>query len=245
MNILLIAGHGAGDPGAIGKVNGKTYKEADLTRQVVSGLQSYLKAYANVTVYPTGNNAYDDQQLGKYLTTGNVKNQDYVLEVHFNASAADAGNGKVKGAEAYVTTSEAGITVEEAILKKLAALGYTNRGVKRKNWSVINATKRAGVSSCLLEVCFIDDGDDMALYEKTKGKAMEAIGQGILEGFGLTKTTAQTGNPSVQKETMTPEKAIEILRQKGIIDTPDYWLAHYGELKYLDILFTKLGEYLK
>lgn len=242
MNILLIAGHGAGDPGAIGKVNGKTYKEADLTRQVVSGLEKKLKSYANVTVYPTGNNAFDDQQLGKFLSLGNVKNQNYVLEIHFNASTADSGNGKVKGTEAFVTTSETGITVEQKILANLQKLGYTNRGVKRKNWSVINAAKKAGVSSCLLEVCFIDDGDDMALYEKTRDQAISAIALGILEGFGLTKKqeTAKTEEP-----TMTPEGAIEILRKKGIINTPDYWLEHYGELKYLDTLLIKLGEYLK
>lgn len=242
MNILLIAGHGAGDPGAIGKVNGKTYKEADLTRQVVSGLQKQLKSYANVTIYPTENNAYDDQQLGKFLSLGNVKNQDYVLEIHFNAASADSGNGKVKGTEAFVTTSESGITVEQKILANLQTLGYTNRGVKRKNWSVINAAKQTGVSTCLLEVCFIDDGDDMALYEKTRDQAISAIALGILEGFGLTKKqeTAKTEEP-----TMTPEGAIEILRKKGIINTPDYWLEHYGELKYLDTLLIKLGEYLK
>lgn len=242
MNILLIAGHGAGDPGAIGKVNGKNYKEADLTRQVVSGLQKQLKSYANVTIYPTENNAYDDQQLGKFLSLGNVKNQDYVLEIHFNAASADSGNGKVKGSEAYVTTSEAGITVEEQILKNLQKLGYTNRGVKRKNWSVIHATKRAGVSACLLEVCFIDDGDDMALYEKTREQAVEAVALGIVAGFGLKKDQ-ETAN--TEEAAMTPEKAIEILREKGIINTPDYWLKRYKELKYLDTLLIKLGENLK
>lgn len=242
MNILLIAGHGAGDPGAIGRVNGKTYKEADLTRQVVSGLEKYLKPYANVSVYPTGSNAFDDQQLGKFLGLGNVKNQDYVLEIHFNASTADSGNGKVKGTEAFVTTSEAGVTVEQQILANLQKLGYTNRGVKRKNWSVINAAKRAGVSSCLLEVCFIDDGDDMALYEKTKAKAAEAIALGVAEGFGLLKAKEKI---TVEEKKMTPEEAIEILRQKGIINTPDYWTKHYGDLKYLDALLVKLGEYMK
>ena len=38
MKILLISGHGAGDPGATGTYNGVKYKEADLTREVVSTL---------------------------------------------------------------------------------------------------------------------------------------------------------------------------------------------------------------
>lgn len=241
MNILLIAGHGAGDPGAIGRVNGKTYKEADLTRQMVGEIQKYLKPYANVTVYPTANNAYDDHQLGQFLTLGKVKNQDYVLEIHFNAASGDSGNGKVKGAEAYVTTSESGITVEQKILANLQKLGYTNRGVKRKNWSVIKGAKGAGVSSCLLEVCFIDDGDDMALYEKTKEQAAFAIAYGVAEGFGLVKKKEPA---ATQQPKMTAEQAIEALQKAGIMNTPEYWSEHYRDLRYLDALLIKMAEYI-
>ena len=234
MNILLIAGHGAGDPGAIGKVNGKTYKESDLTREVAEKVQGILSKYAKVTLYPTDRNAYTDYQMGQLSGLANFKSYDYVLEVHFNASTLDAGNGKVKGSEIFVTTSEAGVTVEEKILSKLAALGYTNRGVKKKNWAVISAAKKAGVSSCLVEVCFIDDGDDMALYEKTKQKTAEAIALGVAEGFGLVKEASK----------MTVEKAIEKLTGAGIINTPDYWVANYKELKYLDTLLIRMAEYI-
>ena len=44
MKILLIAGHGAGDPGACAC----GYKEADLTREVATTLQAKLKTYADV-----------------------------------------------------------------------------------------------------------------------------------------------------------------------------------------------------
>ena len=44
MKILLISGHGYGDPGAIGTCNGVKYKEADLTREVVSALAPLLGA---------------------------------------------------------------------------------------------------------------------------------------------------------------------------------------------------------
>lgn len=238
MKILLIAGHGAGDPGAIGKVNGKTYRESELARQVVQRVQNALVGYAQTAVYPTAQNAFDDQQMGRFVSK--VAGYDYVLEIHFNASAKDAGNGTVKGSEAYVTTTEAGITVEEGILRHLASLGYTNRGVKRKNWSVIAAAKRAGVSSCLLEVCFIDDGDDMALYERTQEQAAQAIAQGIIEGFGLRKEDTTT-----ETQHITPEEAIEILTQKGIINTPAYWNEHYKDISYLDALLIKIGEYIR
>ena len=72
-----------------------------------------------------------------------------------------------------MTTSESGITVEEAICKNVAALGFTNRGVKRKNWSVIATAKSQGVSSCLLEVCFIDDPDDIFRAQYTKREGLD------------------------------------------------------------------------
>ena len=235
MNILLIAGHGAGDPGAVSRVKGKSYREADLTREVAERVQAILKQYANVSVYPTERNAYSDYLVGKLNTYGNIVGQDYVLEIHFNAYSPDAGNGKIKGTEAYVTTSEAGITVEEKILKNLAELGYTNRGVKRKNWGVITAVKKQGISSCLLEVCFLDDGDDMALYEKKKQQTAQAIAMGIVSGFGLGK----------QQVRMTAEEAIVILSGAGIIDTPDYWMAHYGDVRFLEELLIRMAEYIQ
>ena len=47
MKILLIAGHGAGDPGA----SGCGYKEANLTRELVNLIAPKLRKYATVDVY--------------------------------------------------------------------------------------------------------------------------------------------------------------------------------------------------
>ena len=57
MKILLIAGHGAGDPGAIGTLNGKTYKEADLNREVVNTVAEKMGDYdAEVDIYDQSRN---------------------------------------------------------------------------------------------------------------------------------------------------------------------------------------------
>ena len=173
MKVLLIAGHGAGDSGAVGKHNGITYQEATLARNVVAALKTKLEKYMTVSVYPTERCAYDDYRAGTLKSRASFGSCDYVLEVHFNAYKAGASDGKTKGIEAYVTTSESGITVEEAICKNVAALGFTNRGVKRKNWSVIATAKSQGVSSCLLEVCFIDDPDDIFRAQYTKREGLD------------------------------------------------------------------------
>ena len=161
MKILLISGHGAGDPGATGTHNGKLYKEADLTREVVNGVAKGLKEYADVTVYDQKRNAYTDYKNGALNKNANFSNYDFVLEIHFNAFKADSGDGRTKGVEIF---AKSGSSIEPAICKNIAALGFTNRGVKSNSFAVINTARSKGVRAALLEVCFIDDADDMKLY---------------------------------------------------------------------------------
>ncbi|MFR2739296.1 MAG: N-acetylmuramoyl-L-alanine amidase, partial [[Clostridium] innocuum] len=93
MKILLIAGHGAGDPGA----SGCGYKEADLTRELVNLIAPKLRKYATVDVYNVNRSAFYDVQNGTFK----ISKYDYVLEVHFNAF-----NGSGHGTEIFVTDSE-------------------------------------------------------------------------------------------------------------------------------------------
>lgn len=170
MKILLIAGHGAGDSGACG--NG--YREADLTREVAALLNTRFKGVCDAEVADTSKNWYEYLKSHTY----NFKQYDYVLEIHFNS-------GGGTGVEIFVTTSENGTGVEKAIVDNISALGFANRGVKRKNWSVISKVKRQGVSAALLEVCFIDSAADVQRYQTRKNEIIDAIVNGIAEGFGL------------------------------------------------------------
>ena len=43
----------------------------------------------------------------------------------------------------------------------------------------------------------------------------------------------------------TPEQAIKILQEKGIIDSPEYWQKAQGCVKYLDLLLVKIASYLE
>lgn len=232
LNILLIAGHGAGDPGACATVNGKSYQEAEETRKLNDLIDKKLKGVAHVTIYPTSHSAFSDYKAGKLNTYAKFAKFDYVLETHFNAFKKDAGDGATKGAECYVTTTEKGVSVETAICKNIAALGFKNRGVKRKNLAVIKTAKNAGVSSALLEVCFIDDADDMKLYEASRDKVADAIARGIADGFGLKLPTVS--EVDLAKKTIK-EKA-------GLSDATIDYLAKY---KYGDDLLKKLAAAMK
>ena len=227
MKILLIAGHGNGDCGA----KGSGFYEADLTREVARLIKAKLSGYAEVEIADTSKNWYE--HLKKY--SFNFKNYDYVLEIHFNACVNDTkGNGKTTGTEIYITTSEKSSSVEEKIVKGIASIGFTNRGVKRKNWDVINKIKKQGVSSALLEVCFIDDIDDMKLYQSSKNEIIDAIVNGIVDGFGLTKKSDSLAD------------ACKVLAGKGIINSPDYWAKGEGySTENTILLIKKFANFVK
>ena len=184
MKILLISGHGAGDCGAVG--NG--YKEADLTREVVNILADKLKNYMTVEIYNQSRNAYEDVNNGTLQV--NFANYNYVFEVHFNAF-----NGTAKGTEIFVTREEPATEVEEKIMNQLSKY-FVVRGVKRKNFNVIAKARRSGVSSALIEVCFIDNAEDINVYQNNKDGIVGAIANGIIEGFSITQGTPQPVQPT-------------------------------------------------
>lgn len=223
MNILLIAGHGQGDSGAVG--NG--YKEADLTREVVSLLKQHLDSYATVTIANTNINW--KQYIINRKNYFDFKPYDYVLEIHFNAGGNDTkGNGTTTGTEVYITTSEKTHGIETQMVKGISDTGLRNRGVKRKNFSLIQYIKRQGVSCALLEVCFVDDIDDMKIYQSKKTEIIKAIATAVINGFGLKSSQ--------------PE-AVDILKSKIGLEqkTIDYLLNY----KYGKELVTKIANAVK
>ena len=189
MKILLIAGHGAGDTGALG--NG--YKEADLTRELVRMINEELSEYeVDVDVYAPGHNAFYDVQNGTFK----VGRYDYALEVHFNAASASA-----HGSEIFVTDVETDITVEKNIMKELKRY-FTLRdsdGVKRTNFLVITTLKNQGISAALLETCFISNKNDMIVYDTNKKAIAEDIAHSLADSFKLKKKPRKAKNTHVVK----------------------------------------------
>lgn len=197
MNILLIAGHGGTpyDPGACGC----GYTEAVETRRLATAVAPMLRKYGfNVTMYDQSKDAYKVLRSGGSLPLFGI---GYVLEIHLNAGVSETnGNGATTGTEVLVHTAESGVSVEQAICRRISALGFKNRGVKRRdNLQVMNTVHRAGISHALVETCFIDDADDMKLYKEKFYDIARAIADGVAEGFGKT---VEEDDEVVEKKTV-------------------------------------------
>ncbi len=208
MRIMLIAGHGNGDSGAT--AFGQT--EAELTRRLVPKIKTSLARFdCSCDIYDMSKSAYNE-----LITKGNkidFTSYNYVLEVHFNAFRENS-DGAITGSEVYVTRDEQYVTVEEGILTNLAQIGFKNRGVKRMNFSVIAEAKRQGVSSALLEVCFIDDADDMKIYFANEEKIAKAIADAVAYGYRLQEVNYMFSDISSH----WAREDIEKMAQLGVVN---------------------------
>lgn len=229
MKILLIAGHGGSpyDSGAVGC----GYTEAVETRRMATAIAPLLRNYGfEVVMYDQKNDAYKVLKNGGSLPLSGV---GYVIELHLNAAANDPkGNSKTTGVEVLVHTGETGITVEQAICRRIAALGFTSRGVKRRgDLLVMNTVHRKGISHALIETCFVDDADDMKLYKAKFYAIAHAIADGVAEGFG--KTVQKEDDEVTQKKTVSIDGknyTCDVIEKAGYnyIQLADLAQAGYG-----------------
>ena len=226
MKILLIAGHG-GTPYDSGAV-GCGYTEAVETRRMADAVAPLLRSCGfEVTLYDQSRDAYKVVTQGGSLPLSGIS---YVLEFHLNSAANDLkGNGRTTGTEIFVHTNEQGVGVEQAILRRVCALGFTNRGVKRSSGlAVLKHVFKRGVSHALVETCFIDDKDDMALYGAKFDAIAKAIADGVAEGFGKT-VQDEEDDTVTQAEFEAMYDKINPL-YKTISDVPDYWKQKVREM---------------
>lgn len=170
MKILLIAGHGDGDPGAIGN----NYKESDLTRDFITGLAKLLKM--DFEIYPFTKNCYKESMNGN---TPKYSNYDYVLEIHFNAF-----NSKKTGVELYKHINTDPKPLEEKIVKAISSHTLNNRGIKFfDNLHNMRKCYESKTPYALLETCFIDNKTDMEKYQKNKTEIIKNIAEILNKEF--------------------------------------------------------------
>lgn len=212
MKILIIAGHGAGDSGAVGC----GFKEADLTRQAASILEGKLKAYAlTVSRYPSARNAYEDNKAGALAV--NFSNYGLIVELHFNSF-----NGSANGTEVLYKPS--GMKALAAkVSAAIASVGFYNRGAKqRTDLANMNKCAKLGVPYILVETCFIDNREDMKLYEAHLYSVWDKVAAAICSYYGIKKL-ASGGQPVDTNKTPTSNKKPATERNKSLLAIDGYW----------------------
>lgn len=185
MNFTVHAGHNPDGKTACGAIG--LIKESTENRNVKNEVIMLLKEEGH-TVYDCtvedGTSVSDivNKQVSKMNSYSNI---DLHISIHFNSGANDkTGNGKSTGGEVLVyNTNGTKYDAAKRICSRIEGLGYKNRGVKvRTDLGVLKKTKSQAL---LVECCFVDDKDDIDLYNYKR------IAKAIVEGI-LNKTISTT-----------------------------------------------------
>jgi len=172
MKINVHAGHnpdGKIGCGAIGLV-----KESTEARKIKDEVISQLKQLGH-TVYDCtvddGSNASD--VLKKIVAKCNANTVDLDVSIHLNAGRNDyVGDSKTGGTEVFLySTSSGAKSYAEKVVSAIGTLGYNKRGVKVN--SSFYVLKNTNAPAMLIECLFLDDKDDVELYDyKTMASAI-------------------------------------------------------------------------
>ena len=181
------AGHGKQDSKSCGAYSSHL-KESIANRDVKNEVIKLLRkeghtVYDDTVDYPSSASDCVNKQVANVNSHSNV---DLAIAIHFNSGRNDLkGDGNIGGFETILyNNSGTKVNTAKRICSKMEGLGFRNRGIK------INANlgflKRVNHSCMVIEVCFVDDVDDVALYNKLGAKE---IAKAIVEGM-LDKTIA-------------------------------------------------------
>lgn len=196
MRINVHAGHnpdGKVGCGAIGLIKEST-ENRNVKNEVIRQLQALGHTVYDCTV-DDGTSA--GNVLTKIVKKCNAHTVDLDVSIHFNAGAKNtAGNGKTTGTEVYVYTDNSKAkSYAQAVCNAISALGYKNRGVKvRTDLYFLRNTKAPAM---LIECCFVDDKDDIKLYN------VQSMASAIVKG--ITGQSVAIQPVQTQQQTQTAQ----------------------------------------
>ncbi len=175
VSIMLDAGHGGRDPGAV--YHGR--QEKDDTLKLVLAIGQILQESGIDVQYTRTTDIYETPF--QKATEANQAGVDYFVSIHRNSFPTA---NTASGVETLIY-NDSGIKVEmaENINEQLEKIGFKNLGVKvRPNLIVLKRTKMPAV---LVEVGFINNDADNALFDSRFDEIAQAIADGILETLNM------------------------------------------------------------
>ena len=153
--LIVICGHGAGDPGACS--NG--YEEAQLVRQLGNRIKEL--GGDEVYLYDTSKNCYKQTQQG----AGIYELQKFagvpIVELHMDAFNTQARGGHI------IIQASANMTAQQGALRDSIVKLFPGRSTtckKRSDLLNCNVAQRLGLVYCLAENGFIDNSTDREIF---------------------------------------------------------------------------------
>ena len=181
-SIMLDAGHGGRDPGAV--YNGR--REKDDTLSLTLAIGELLQEHGIDVLYTRTTDIYESPY--QKALEANAAGADFFLSIHRNSYPTD---NTVSGVESLVyNKSGLKYTMAQNINEGLEALGFINLGVKERPGLVV--LRRTQMPAVLVEVGFINSDTDNRLFDDNFDDIALAIAEGILDS-SLPHYAVQTG----------------------------------------------------
>lgn len=208
MRINIHAGHNPDGMTACGAVG--LIRESTEARAVKDKVIEKLVSMGHTVHDCTCNNGASQQDVLKRIVAAcNAHEVDLDVSIHFNAGAQGQPDGKTTGTEVLVyDNASPAVPWAQQIADSIAALGYRNRGIKdRPGLYVLKHTKAPAL---LVECCFVDDPDDVAIYNADRMAAAIVA--------GITGQAAETTADAARLAAMSREEFVEYIGRMAAAD---------------------------
>lgn len=173
--IFVIAGHGAGDPGACG--NG--FSEAERVRVLAKKIKEF--GGNNVILGDVSRDYYADNGI----STLNISKDIQIIELHM-----DAGVSTARGGHVIINAGFTADNYDNALASMLAKIlpGRSNLIVARGDLANPARAAARGYGYRLVEFGFITNATDIGIFNSK----MDDIAQGVLSSFGISTNSTAT-----------------------------------------------------
>lgn len=170
MKIAVRGGHCPKVPGARGILD-----ELTEDRKVKDAVIKYLKQLGNevLDVTPPDSTSTSSADLAYGVNKANDWRADLFVSIHFN-KAYNSYNGAI-GTEVCVYST---YDIAQRVVDGISSLGFKNRGQKVRTG--LYELRNTSMKSMIVETCFVEATDDVALYRKL---GPDAIGKVIAEAI--------------------------------------------------------------
>lgn len=186
--IMLDAGHGGRDPGAV--YNGRQEKDDSLALTLAVG--ELLQERGVDVLYTRTTDVYESPY--QKVMEANAAGADFFISIHRNSSPEA---NTYSGVESLVY-NKSGIKLEmaENINEQLEAVGFVNLGVKERPGLVV--LRRTRMPAVLVEVGFINSDTDNMLFDNNFNDIALGIAEGILDTLQMNGDVPTPGSYTVQ-----------------------------------------------
>lgn len=182
----LDPGHGAHDPGAVGRNS----KEKDNVLKVALRVKELLEAAGHTVRMTRSTDVF--VSLSKRAEMANAWGADYFVSMHNNAAVASA-----TGFETFIHSgpvSAATSKLQNAVHNAIAgSIGIVDRGRKRANYEVLRETNMPAV---LIEYAFISNVNDESILINEVEKMAQLTAKGLLAVAGGKVVAAMPNKPT-------------------------------------------------